>query len=162
MIDARHSSTLQIADFGMSLILTGNETSSREYPVCTIWYRAPEVLLGLCYTQAMDVWSAGCILYEMACGRPMFPARDGTENREEMLQPALAALIFAHLGLPHASAWPEAMRGTRWNMYCRCASDTTPSDDYNRYLRAVVAGTVCYPPDRMTAKQALDRFDMVF
>lgn len=51
--------------------------------VATRWYRAPEVILHLGYTEAMDVWSAGCIIAELFCalnedGRrpkrgPLFP-----------------------------------------------------------------------------------------
>jgi serine/threonine protein kinase len=33
--------------------------------VVTLWYRAPEVLLGTTYATPVDVWSAGCILAEL-------------------------------------------------------------------------------------------------
>jgi mitogen-activated protein kinase 1/3 len=35
--------------------------------VVTRWYRAPEVILELTYTEAIDVWSAGCIIGELFC-----------------------------------------------------------------------------------------------
>ena len=38
-------------------------TSSRQ--VVTLWYRAPEVLLGTTYMSSVDVWSAGCVLAEL-------------------------------------------------------------------------------------------------
>jgi serine/threonine protein kinase len=43
--------------------------------VCTIWYRAPELLNGQAeYTQAMDIWSLGCIKHALleGGGRPPF------------------------------------------------------------------------------------------
>ena len=41
--------------------------------VVTLWYRAPELLLGCgAYTAAVDVWSVGCILLEMMLGHARF------------------------------------------------------------------------------------------
>lgn len=46
------------------------------------FYRAPEVILGLEYSTAIDMWSFGCILIEMYTGKPIFPG----ENEMELLQ----------------------------------------------------------------------------
>lgn len=36
------------------------------YQVVTLWYRAPEILLGCkYYSTAVDIWSIGCIFAEM-------------------------------------------------------------------------------------------------
>ena len=40
------------------------------------FYRSPEVLLGLQYSMAIDVWSLGCILVEMHTGEPLFAGQD--------------------------------------------------------------------------------------
>lgn len=37
------------------------------------FYRAPEVILGIKYTSAIDIWSLGCILAEFWTGYPIFP-----------------------------------------------------------------------------------------
>ena len=44
------------------------------------FYRSPEVMLGLPYTVAIDMWSLGCILVEMHTGEPLFA---GTEQVSE-------------------------------------------------------------------------------
>ena len=42
--------------------------------VVTLWYRAPEILLGSRqYSTPVDVWSVGCIFAEMVNQRPLFP-----------------------------------------------------------------------------------------
>ena len=46
------------------------------------FYRAPEIILGVRYTTAIDMWSFGCILVELFTGIPLFPGE--TEN-EQML-----------------------------------------------------------------------------
>ena len=44
--------------------------------VVTRWYRAPEVILGYReYSQAIDLWSMGCILAEMFGRRPIFSGK---------------------------------------------------------------------------------------
>jgi len=43
------------------------------FQVVTLWYRAPEVLLGSArYSTPVDIWSIGCIFAEMASRRPIF------------------------------------------------------------------------------------------
>lgn len=46
------------------------------------YYRAPEIVLGLPYDQAVDMWSFGCIAYELITGSPLFPAHDENELLE--------------------------------------------------------------------------------
>lgn len=36
------------------------------------YYISPEVLLGLPFNQSIDIWSIGCILFELFCGEPLF------------------------------------------------------------------------------------------
>ena len=43
------------------------------------YYRAPEVLLGCGYGPAIDVWSAGCVLYELHSGSPLFSGKTAAE-----------------------------------------------------------------------------------
>lgn len=63
---------LKIADFGLARSF-GLPMKSYTHEVVTLWYRAPEILLGQkLYTTAVDMWSVGCIFYEMAHKRSLF------------------------------------------------------------------------------------------
>ncbi len=65
--------------------------------VVTLWYRAPELLLGeKDYSFAMDVWSLGCIFGEMLSGKPLFSGSSVLEMLE---------LIFQLLGTPSEQTW---------------------------------------------------------
>ncbi|KAH8924443.1 kinase-like protein [Atractiella rhizophila] len=55
------------------------------------FYRSPEVILGMNYHMAIDMWSLGCILAELYTGYPIFPG----ENEQEQL-----SCIIEVLGLP--------------------------------------------------------------
>lgn len=59
---------VKIIDFGSSCF-TADDLSSY---VQSRSYRAPEVILGLPYNQKIDVWSLGCILAELWCGKVLF------------------------------------------------------------------------------------------
>jgi serine/threonine protein kinase len=62
------------------------------HEVVTLWYRAPEVLLGArYYSTAVDMWSLGCIFAEMGTGRHLFP---GDSEIDELYK------IFQVLGTP--------------------------------------------------------------
>lgn len=42
----------------------------------TLWYRAPELLLGATeYDRAIDMWSVGCIFAELVNKEPLFPGK---------------------------------------------------------------------------------------
>ena len=47
------------------------------------FYRAPEIMLGIPYTSAIDIWSFGCILLELYTGYPIFP---GESENDQMLR----------------------------------------------------------------------------
>jgi serine/threonine protein kinase len=59
---------LKLADFGLARAF-GIPVRSYSHEVVTLWYRAPDVLLGSRnYSTSIDIWSIGCILAEMSSG----------------------------------------------------------------------------------------------
>ena len=51
------------------------------HEVITLWYRAPEILLGgKNYDMSVDVWGIGCIFSEMLTKHPLFPGRAALAN----------------------------------------------------------------------------------
>lgn len=63
---------LKLADFGLARAF-GIPVRSYTHEVVTLWYRAPDVLMGSRkYSTPVDIWSIGCIFAEMANGRPLF------------------------------------------------------------------------------------------
>jgi dual specificity tyrosine-phosphorylation-regulated kinase 2/3/4 len=70
-------SGVKVADFGSSCM---GESTQYTY-IQSRFYRAPEVILKLPYSRAIDMWSLGCILVELFTGSPLFPA----ENEVQML-----------------------------------------------------------------------------
>ncbi|RCH85603.1 hypothetical protein CU097_007018, partial [Rhizopus azygosporus] len=80
-------STIKVIDFGSSCL-----ESERVYTyIQSRFYRSPEIILGLDYTKAIDMWSLGCIIAELYTGIPLFPG----ENEQEQL-----ACIMEVLGVP--------------------------------------------------------------
>jgi len=66
---------VKIVDFGSAC----TEYKTGYKYVQSRFYRAPEVVLGLNYSFEVDMWSFGCILCELATGKPLFPAHDENE-----------------------------------------------------------------------------------
>ncbi|KAJ6660422.1 hypothetical protein lerEdw1_017846 [Lerista edwardsae] len=68
------------------------------FQVVTLWYRAPEILLGCkYYSTAVDIWSIGCIFAEMVTRKALFP---GDSEIDQLFR------IFRTLGTPTESVWP--------------------------------------------------------
>jgi serine/threonine protein kinase len=52
----------------------------------TRYYRAPEAILRLNFDGALDVWSAGCVIAEMAIGAPLFPGVDEKDQLKKFVE----------------------------------------------------------------------------
>ncbi|KAI9920465.1 hypothetical protein PsorP6_015804 [Peronosclerospora sorghi] len=70
--------TIKLCDFGSAFKTDQGKQDPTPYLVSR-FYRAPEIVLGLAYEKAVDMWSVGCCLYEMFTGKVMFP---GSTNNE--------------------------------------------------------------------------------
>jgi protein kinase len=70
---------VKICDFGIAL--HEKEIDVHEQYFCTRYYRSPELLLNLKYSQATDVWAAGVIMTELYLREPLFSG----ENDQDML-----------------------------------------------------------------------------
>ncbi len=92
---------IKIADFGLARKFTipyGQMTPV----VVTLWYRAPELLLGSkIQTTAIDVWSLACVLGELLLHKPLLPGKSELNQLE---------LIINLLGTPNESIWPVICR----------------------------------------------------
>lgn len=53
--------------------------------VVTRYYRAPEVILGMGYTENVDIWSVGCIMGEMIRGGVLFPGSDHIDQWNKII-----------------------------------------------------------------------------
>ena len=59
----------KIADFGISTEVIEQMSTCKRSVAGTPWYMAPEVILGQPYSFGVDIWSLGCVLYELVCGK---------------------------------------------------------------------------------------------
>ncbi|KAH9522108.1 Dual specificity tyrosine-phosphorylation-regulated kinase 1A [Dermatophagoides farinae] len=75
-------SAIKIIDFGSSCQL-----GRRLYQyIQSRFYRSPEVLLGIPYDMAIDMWSLSCILVEMHTGEPLFPGSNETDQMNKIVE----------------------------------------------------------------------------
>jgi serine/threonine protein kinase len=97
---------VKLADFGLAR-LSAIPNGPYTFEVVTLWYRAPELLLGANrYSTSVDVWSIGCIFAEMVSGIPLFPGRSDIDQIFK---------IFQRRGTPSASMWPAVVRLPHYN-----------------------------------------------
>eukprot|EP01067_Filipodium_phascolosomae_P001333 Filipodium_phascolosomae@DN1902_c0_g1_i1.p1 len=96
---------LKLADFGLARAF-GIPVRSYTHEVVTLWYRAPDVLMGSRkYSTPVDIWSVGCIFAEMSNGKPLFP---GSSEQDQLLK------IFRILGTPTEASWPSVIELPEW------------------------------------------------
>eukprot|EP00042_Codosiga_hollandica_P055289 m.770651 g.770651 ORF g.770651 m.770651 type:complete len:618 (-) comp59084_c0_seq1:449-2302(-) len=79
LLKSPNKTSIKVIDFGSSC-----KIGKTMYPyIQSRFYRSPEVLLQIPYTQAIDMWSLGCILYELHTGDPIF---NGSNEVDQMMK----------------------------------------------------------------------------
>ncbi|XP_056685171.1 cyclin-dependent kinase G-2 [Spinacia oleracea] len=150
---------LKICDFGMARQY-GSPLKPYTSLVVTLWYRAPELLLGAKeYSTAVDMWSVGCIMAELLTNKPLFDGKSEVEQLDK---------IFRTLGTPTDKIWPEysQLPGVKANFVHQPFNQL-----HKKFPRASFTGSpvlsdsgldllsrlLTYDPElRITAKQALN------
>ncbi|KAL0799876.1 hypothetical protein Bca101_055051 [Brassica carinata] len=104
----RQKMTLKIADLGLARAFT-LPMKKYTHEILTLWYRAPEVLLGAThYSTAVDMWSVGCIFAELVNKQAIFA---GDSELQQLLS------IFRLLGTPNEQVWPGVSKLKDWHEY---------------------------------------------
>ncbi|UMM20509.1 hypothetical protein L5515_015758 [Caenorhabditis briggsae] len=87
------------------------------------YYRAPEVILGLPFSEAIDMWSLGCVIAELFLGWPLYP---GSSEYDQI------RFIIQTQGLPPNSMLDNAGKLTR---YFRELKSDMPNNNRGSYYR---------------------------
>jgi len=96
---------LKLGDFGLARAF-GIPVKNYTNEVVTLWYRAPDILLGSKnYSTSVDIWSIGCIFVEMLNQKPLFP---GSSEQDQLKK------IFKIMGAPEPEKWPGVTELPDW------------------------------------------------
>jgi len=150
---------LRIADFGLARAFRSPARPlSDNGVVVTIWYRAPELLLGARhYTGAVDLWAAACIFGELLTLKPLFHGQEVRQPLDAFQRHQLEQ-VFALLGPPNTRDWPDLARMPHW------AADTQritqPQPEHKAQLEAYLCRmnpTLQSDPGRHAALELMQR-----
>nr|QYW07104.1 cyclin-dependent kinase like 5 [Dimocarpus longan] len=142
---------LKIGDFGLATFYEPNQKQPLTSRVVTLWYRAPELLLGATqYGVAIDMWSAGCIVAELFAGKPIMPGRTEVEQMHKILKLC---------GSPSVSYWEKnkSAHSTSFkpqHPYKRCVAEAFRTFPYTA-LALVDKLLAIEPEERGSAAAAL-------
>lgn len=146
---------LKICDFGMARTC-GSPAGALTPNVITLWYRAPEMLLGAkTYGPPVDMWAAGAVLAELLLKKGLF---EGTGELDQIEK------IFKVLGTPNYSMWPglRELPGAAlvekmvYRPSLRAALNVNGRLAVSEMGLTLLRGLLCYNPSRrLTAEKAL-------
>ncbi len=142
---------IKVGDFGLARAF-GIPIKTLTHEILTLWYRAPEILLGQKeYSTPIDIWSIGLIFYEMAHRKPLFA---GDCEIDQIFK------IFQIFGTPNESNWPGITKLPEFKLTfpqfkpkglnsCNCNIDHIGMDLLSQMIQLD-------PCRRISAKQALN------
>jgi serine/threonine protein kinase len=152
----------KLCDFGMSKVYSPQGPQSPR--VVTCWYRAPEIaFFDPNYTLGSDLWSLGCVFYEMVARKALF---SGIDDRQDFNTPYVLALLdstpttpdMSKLHLPLNQFYPNPLRKS-WAQRQNLSPQQIQafgSEEYTLYLDLLEHLIDLNPKTRYTATQALD------
>ncbi|KAJ5397471.1 hypothetical protein N7509_005584 [Penicillium cosmopolitanum] len=112
---------IKLADFGMARYY-GDPPPKLTQLVVTLWYRAPELLLGADkYGTEIDMWSIGCIFGELLTKEPLLQGKNEVDQ---------VSKIFTLTGPPNSQTWP-GFRSLPNAKSLRLPPSSTPSSSGN-------------------------------
>jgi len=142
---------IKLADFGLARAF-GIPVRVYTHEVVTLWYRAPEILLGSTkYSCPVDMWSIGCIFAEMANKRPLF---QGDSEIDQLFR------IFRVLKTPTEAMWPGVSQMPDFKVHFPAWSTYSLVEQMDGHLDQngidLLDKMLVYDPSkRISAKQAL-------
>jgi cell division cycle 2-like protein len=147
---------LKLADFGMARYIPTPNAAPLTQLVVTLWYRAPELLLGTTvYGREVDMWSVGCVFAELLTKSPVLQGKNEVDQ---------LAQIFSLCGLPTESKWPAFFRLPN-SRSLKLPRDNPNAPGFNRskfpFLTAtgveLLSGLLALNPEsRPTAREVLE------
>jgi len=111
--------SLKIIDLGSCYISKTKKLNSTY--VQSRYYRAPEVVMGCDYSHGIDIWSFGCIIYELLTGTPLFRCKSSSD---------LIGEIVCFLGIPPIEMIENSLSGLS---YFKNVNSYQLVNQYNKY-----------------------------
>ena len=128
---------VKLGDFGLARTISPIVQRNKLYSgnVVTIWYRPPELLLGMKnYDLEVDMWSIGCVFAELLMGEPIFK---GNNEKEQIEQ------IFKICGSPNEMTWPGVV-------YLPSYDELIPKNTFDNNLKIYLTSKSSAPIDDIT------------
>jgi cyclin-dependent kinase 2 len=141
---------IKLADFGLARAFSV-PIRTLTHEVETLWYRAPEILLGQKeYSLPVDIWSIGCIFAEMVEKKPLFM---GDSEIDQIFK------IFSLHGTPTEMTWPGVTSLPDFKSSFPKFKSTDPKKYFKNFddcgLDLLLQMIAADPAKRISAKQAL-------
>ncbi|XP_025081014.1 cyclin-dependent kinase 11B-like isoform X2 [Pomacea canaliculata] len=149
-----HKGILKVGDFGLAREY-GSPLKHYTPIVVTLWYRAPELLLGTKeYSCPIDLWSVGCIFAEFLTLKALWPGKSEIDQLNR---------IFKDLGTPNEKIWTSCMELPGMK---KCTFTNYPYNSLRNRFSSVVLSDLGFdllnrfltydPKKRIDAKTALE------
>lgn len=139
---------IKLADLGLARVFNF-PMRAYTHEVITLWYRAPEILLGTkMYGTGVDIWSLACIFAEMVLKRTLFP---GDSEIDQLYR------IFRLLGTPTEEYWPGVTSLPDFKpIFPKWDAQSLPNDMAKHGAMDVFKAMLIYDPTkRISAHNAL-------
>jgi serine/threonine protein kinase len=144
---------VKIADFGLARSIKNVSNINMTNQVVTLNYKSPDIILGnKKYDESIDIWSLGCIFYEMFFKEILFK---GIGDESQLVK------IFKLKGIPNFQNWPDLLKLPEYNLILKYKNIKITrkieiNEFFNENAKKLLFEFIAYKPqDRISVKNAL-------
>lgn len=150
-----YSDRLVYSDFGLSRMTPcADDPEKMTNPVYSLWYRAPEVILGQPYDDRSDIWALGCVFWELMTRQVMFMGRDEQEQMTLIIQ-KLGQPLDIGLDQPKRLLWPSRRNSLKWKGYYDNIKPVDPFQPIDPYQNLIANMLAYNPKNRISSYEAI-------
>ncbi|KAG8550812.1 hypothetical protein GDO81_019607, partial [Engystomops pustulosus] len=155
---------VKVIDFGSASILS-EVKHVREPYIQSRFYRAPEILLGLPFSEKLDMWSLGCIIAELHFGSPLYPGNNEYDQIryicDTLGMPDNYLLNAARKALWFFQYKVDAQRQIQWSMKAEGEHQNVKTIERRKYvlrsleqIELMYRTRTCYPQTEVLAEHS--------
>jgi serine/threonine protein kinase len=159
---------VKICDFGLAKKLLPFYRENNSYQICTLCYRPPELFTSevKTYSEEIDIWAIGCVLFEFMIGDKLFPGRTDHAVLKNILQKVpttqadLDLLHLENIRLDHCNTDTYYKLPSLYDLSLRSEELKHMLDQFESLVRSML---VLNPKNRISLAEALNNpfFDSI-
>lgn len=129
----KNTFNVKVIDFGSSFLKGSRQHKKTNY-IQSRYYRAPEIFLYKYYSFEIDMWSFGCIIFELFTGNPLLQGKNANDQYTKIIKfnndAVYSDILLSEIGKNNEDSIDFMKKCLIWDMECRLTPENALIHDF--------------------------------